>query len=76
MTGSSGGPACRSSGAAAAARTRVIARTYPGRMMRTTVITSNSSTADPAVVQPTPIRSMTGPWASDPMGYDTPSATR
>ena len=29
---------------------------------------SDSRSAVPAVVQPSPIQSMTGPWASEPIG--------
>lgn len=54
----------------------MIARATPGRQSATTAMTSASRPAAPAVVQPMPMRSMTGPWTSEPSGYATPSATR
>jgi hypothetical protein len=46
----------------------VIARAMPRRPTATTAMTSDSNAAAPAVVQPMPIRSMTGPWTSEPIG--------
>ena len=46
----------------------VMARTMAGRQAAAAAITSASSTADAAVVQPIPIRSMTGPCTSEPTG--------
>jgi hypothetical protein len=54
----------------------MIARTKARLRSATVVMIRASSTAVPAVVQPSPIQSMTGPWMSEPMGYATPSATR
>ena len=46
----------------------VIDRTKPGLRSAVTAMISNSSNAVAAVVGPTPIRSMTGPWTSEPTG--------
>jgi hypothetical protein len=46
----------------------VIARAMPRRPTATAAMTSDSNAAPPAVVQPMPIRSMTGPWTREPIG--------
>jgi hypothetical protein len=46
----------------------VIARAMPRRHTAMAAMTSDSSAAAPAVVQPTPIRSMIGPCTSEPIG--------
>jgi hypothetical protein len=46
----------------------VIARVMLRRPTATTARISDSSAAAPAVVQPMPIRSMIGPWTSEPIG--------
>jgi len=45
-----------------------IARTMPGRDHAAATMIAVSRNAVPAVVQPSPIRSMTGPCASEPSG--------
>jgi hypothetical protein len=46
----------------------MIARAKAGRQPATASMISDSSSAVPAVVQPTPIVSITGPWTSEPIG--------
>ncbi len=46
----------------------MIARATPGRQATTATMISDSSTAVPAMVKPTPIVSISGPWTSAPTG--------